>query len=121
MDIQDLKDKTIYNIVQINDVGNKKFMSTSIFDSRYGVENHMIYHTINELLNWKDYEEFVKNFDSIHKSHSFYKDKPAGVLIVWKLLQMAKNLSESERLDIIYKMKPKTKEHFADILGGLST
>ena len=106
-------------MVQIIDKRNGDVVSTAIFDKNLPNDDGMIYHSIsNDAVD--DYQDFVKNFDgSVNGSypyHPYYKDNKEGVYSVYHMLKKFKKYPEKERNILAHKIKPKTVEHFGDIL-----
>jgi hypothetical protein len=115
MEIRDTGSNKGYTLVQIIDKKNGDVVSTAIFDKNLPNDNGMIYHSIsNDAVD--NYVEFVKNFDDSLRTHPYYKDNNEGVYSVFHMLKKFKKYPEKERNILAHKIKPKTVEHFGDIL-----
>jgi hypothetical protein len=118
MDIKDLESKKRFNLVQIVHSETGRIASTSIFDVNLPNDAGMIYHTISDDP-VQNYVKFVHNFDSNYSSHPFYSENPNGLWLVFALLKKFKKMPERERTILAHKIKPKTAEHFGDILESV--
>lgn len=120
MEIKDTGSKKEYTLVQVVNRTNGEIISTAIFDKNLPNDDGMIYHTISkDRVN--NYEQFVRDFDSLHKSHPYYADNKAGVYFVYHMLRKFKHFPERERNILAHKIKPKTAEHFGDILESVDS
>ena len=108
MEIKDTGSKKEYTLVQVVNRTNGEIISTAIFDKNLPNDDGMIYHSISkDPVN--NYEEFVKNFDSLHKSHPYYADNKAGVYFVYHMLRKFKHFPERERNILAHKIKPNSR------------